>query len=248
MPRMLAPRAASVGGALQVGVARLRAPRGARRPGAAGPGGSGGSARRASRRRHGGRRRRARGGWRRRKRHGSMVRPRWHAVPMSRRSEHSRGRLDTRSSGPASAARRPRRPDRAPGASAPGSRRATRQRAPENAQLAKVAKPASSERSASSRCAMRSPAGQVGIGYADAVAVHPPPAGPDQERAGRPDQPDAEARPARAPGRSRACSSRASWETRSPSRPTETRSACAAGAEASSGARRWPRGRRRARG
>ena len=64
-------------------------------------------------------------------------------------------------------------------------------RAPLNARLATVAKPASSSRSASSRWAMRS--AEAGRASArDAPAVHAPPAGRDQQRAGLAHQPDAE--------------------------------------------------------
>ena len=57
-------------------------------------------------------------------------------------------------------------------------------------------------RSASRRCAMRSPRRQLGVVDAHAVAVDAPAAGPHEQRAGRPDEPDAERRRARARARS----------------------------------------------
>ena len=71
-----------------------------------------------------------------------------------------------------------------------GSRRRTRQRAPAKAWLATVAKPASSARSASSRCAIRSLDGSAGVGGSHAPAVHAAPA--HEQRAGLPHEPDAE--------------------------------------------------------
>ena len=74
---------------------------------------------------------------------------------MYRRLNFHGVRLSTRSS--------LRRGDEAPGVTRLGSRRRTRQRAPAKAWLATVAKPASSARSASSRCAIRSDGRQVRV-------------------------------------------------------------------------------------
>ena len=60
--------------------------------------------------------------------------------------------------------RRPGAPPSSAGRSGLARRRRTRQRAPLNARLATVAKPSSSSRSASSRCATRSPEGSAGSG------------------------------------------------------------------------------------
>ena len=68
-----------------------------------------------------------------------------------------------------------------------------RQRAPLNAWLATVAKPASSARSASSRWAVRSPAGRRVVRGVHAEAVHAPAARAHEQRAGLPHQPGAEA-------------------------------------------------------
>ena len=96
--------------------------------------------------------------------------------------------------------------------------------APLKARLATVAKPVSSSRSASSRCAVRSADGSAGRrrartssargGRRGARAARPPP--PRARRRGRP-------RSSTSPVR--ACSSRASWPTRSPSRPSAVASA-----------------------
>ena len=83
-------------------------------------------------------------------------------------------------------------PRRAPAAPAACMRRRSRHGAPLNARLATVAKPSSSARSASSRCAMRSAGGQPGLGHLDAPAEHAPPAGRHEHRAGLADEPDAE--------------------------------------------------------
>ena len=93
-------------------------------------------------------------------------------------------------------------PDRKRAASSAGRislrmRRRSRQRAPANDRLATVAKPCSSLRSASSRCAMRSPDGSsparrvAGVDL-DAVAVDAPAAAGQQHRAGLADDPGAE--------------------------------------------------------
>ena len=112
-------------------------------------------------------------------------------------------------------------PRRAPGATRLGSRRRTRQRAPAKAWLATVAKPCSSSRSASSRCAMRSEDGSVGSGRPHAPAVH----ARARARAARPPPPRATRRARRAP--SPAPCARAAraprWPTRSPSRPERGR-------------------------
>ena len=145
------------------------------------------------------------------------------------------------------AARRPR-PASSAGRIAGASRRRTRQRAPLNARLATVAKPSSSARSASSRWAMRSPLGRSGSLTPHAVAVRraarrgrtsSAPAGPTSQTPRRP-------RSSTSPVR--ACSSRASWPTRSPSSPTETRLGLGRRAAGLAAARRWPRAGRRARG
>ena len=85
---------------------------------------------------------------------------------------------------------------------AAASRRRTRQRAPANARFATVAKPCSSARSASSRWAMRSPAGSVGVVDAHAAAVHAPAAAAATSSApASPTSHDAERARARARGR-----------------------------------------------
>ena len=117
-------------------------------------------------------------------------------------------------------ARRARCVRRAPDASRGGSRRRTRQRAPLNARLATVAKPCSSSRSASSRWAMRSAAGRLGVVDAHAPAVHAPAARAHEQRARPPPPARRRAPRARARARCAACRSRASWPTRSPSRPS----------------------------
>ena len=127
-------------------------------------------------------------------------------------------------------------------------RRRTRQRAPENARFATVAKPRSSARSASSRCAMRSPLGSSGSFTPHAVAVDAAAAGPHEQRARPARRARRRARRARARARSRACSSRASWPIRSPSSPTDTRSACAPAARRLRAHDVRARGARRARG
>ena len=90
---------------------------------------------------------------------------------------------------------------RARGASRARSRRRTRQVAPLNARLATVAKPVSSSRSASSRCAVRSAEGSDGIVGAHAPAVHAAAAGAHEQRARLPHEPRAEPRRARARAR-----------------------------------------------
>ena len=104
-----------------------------------------------------------------------------------------------------------------------GSRRRTRQRAPAKAWLATVAKPclvgAQREQQVRDPVAGR----QVRVGRPHAPAVH----AARRARAARPPPPRARrrARRARAPGPVRACSSRASWPTRSPSSPSAVASA-----------------------
>ena len=118
-----------------------------------------------------------------------------------------------------------RRPSSSAGRIGAGSRRRTRQGAPAKAWLATVAKPSSSSRSASSRCATRSEGGSSRRSVRHAEAVHAAPAGRDQQRAGLAHQPDARAPRARARGPVRAGARARSWPSRSPSSPCATGSA-----------------------
>src|SRR4051794_9474013 len=114
-------------------------------------------------------------------------------------------------------------------------RRRTRQRAPEKAWLATVAKPVSSSRSASSRWAIRSAEGRPGsrgeargeppggeTGWTHQQCTRCPPgrtsSAPASPTSHVPSAPRSMTSPVRA------CSSRASWPTRSPSRPSAVRS------------------------
>ena len=73
-----------------------------------------------------------------------------------------------------------------------GRRRETRQGAPAKAWFATVAKPSSSTRSASSRCAIRSDGGSSRSTARNAEAVHAPAPGRHEQRAALAEQPDAE--------------------------------------------------------
>src|SRR3954447_24718538 len=99
------------------------------------------------------------------------------------------------------------------------TRRRTRQRAPLNAWLATVAKPASSARRASSRWAVRSPAGrESSVACTQKQCTRRAPgrtsSAPASPTSQMPKRPRSGTSPVRA------CSSRASWPIRSPSRPT----------------------------
>ena len=91
-------------------------------------------------------------------------------------------------SGSGARTRRGERRDASPAGSAGRSRHGE---APLNARLATVAKPSSSSRSASSRCAVRSADGNSPVDL-HAPAVDAPAAGPRQQRAGLRQEPDAE--------------------------------------------------------
>ena len=120
----------------------------------------------------------------------------------------------------------PRRRVRAAGTL--GSRLRTRQRAPANAWLATVANPCSSSRSASSRCAIRSALGSAGSGTRTHQQCTRRPrtsSAPASPTSHTPSEPRSITSPVRA------CNSRASCPTRSPSRPERggLRSGVAAG-------------------
>ena len=109
-----------------------------------------------------------------------------------------------------------------------GIRRRSRHGAPLNARLATVAKPCSSVRSASSRCAMRSPEGRPGSGtWTHQQNTRRPPGGTSTAPASPTSQTPSAPRSGTSPVC--ACSSRASWPTRSPSRPSATRSGAVLG-------------------